>query len=207
MLKRRRHRHTEPLGTDFEQVFERYYPRVSRFFCRRGFSADESQDLAQKTFLKVYRSWERHRRGLHTVDSRAEQWEHYRRDRSPQEQETSWIFTIALNVYRNEIRHSSAQKRDAPEKPLEQLRETGWEPTAPDGDPEIAYLDKQRVRLLAKTLDELPPGMRRCFELRFAHGLKYREIADVLKISIQSVRSQLHQARRRLENLLSEHRR
>jgi RNA polymerase sigma-70 factor (ECF subfamily) len=202
MLKNR-NQTAETLDTDFEEVFERYYPRVSRFFSRRGFSADESQDLAQKTFLKVYRGWERHRRGPHGIDSRAEPWDRYRREPPPPERETSWIFTIALNVYRNEIRRSNARKRDASVKPLEPLRETGWEPTAPDGGPESDTLGKQRVQLLAKALDELPPGMRRCFELRFAHGLKYKDIAEVLKISIQSVRSQLHQARKRLEGLLS----
>lgn len=204
MLKNRGDQLAEALDADFEEVFERYYPRVSRFFSRRGFSATDSQDLAQKTFLKVYRSWERHRRELHAGGARAEQWEHYRRNRFPQEQETSWIFTIALNVYRNEIRHSNARKRDAPVKPLDQMREQGWEPPAAGGGPEVDYLGKQRGRLLAEKLDELPPAMRRCFELRFAHGLKYKDIAAVLKISIQSVRSQLHQARKRLEDLLSD---
>lgn len=204
MLKNRRSQPTTALDVDFEQVFERYYPRVSRFFSRRGFSTDESQDLAQKTFLRVYRGWERHRRALYGVDAKTEQWEHYSRDWTPQEQETSWIFTIALNIYRNEVRHSSAQKRDAPEKPLDLLREKGWEPIAPGGGPEADYIGKQRIHLLAETLDELPPGMRRCFELRFAHGLKYKDIAGVLKISIQSVRSQLHQARQRLERLLAD---
>lgn len=204
MLKNRQDQHPEALDADFEQVFERYYPRVSRFFSRRGFSADESQDLAQKTFLKIYQGWKRHRHKAPAVDPRAESWEHYRRDRPIQEQESSWIFTIALNVYRNEVRHSTALKRDASVKPLELLQDQGWEPIAPDVNPEVDYLDKQRAHLLTKALDELPPGMRRCFELRFTHGLKYKDIAGVLKISIQSVRSQLHQARKRLEDLLSD---
>jgi RNA polymerase sigma-70 factor (ECF subfamily) len=128
----------------------------------------------------------------------AETWERYRKD------ETSWIFTIARNTWRNEIRRLGTKKRDAAVVDLEQLQEVGWEPVAWEDDPEVKYLGKQRLSLLEERLRRLPPGMRRCFELRLAHGLKYREIALILKISIQSVRSQLHQARKRLEDLLSD---
>ena len=190
---------TKMLDDEFEVLFERYYPRVSNFFSRRGFSPDESEDLAQRTFLKAYRSWERHRRRYDLVaEARAETWERYRKD------ETSWIFTIALNTWRNEIRRQKTRKRDAQEVDLEQLREVGWEPPALEDDPEVEYLGRQRLRLLEEKFDTLPPAMRRCFELRFAQGLKYREIALILKISIQSVRSQLHQARKRLEELFAD---
>lgn len=192
------------LDDEFEQFFERYYPRVSGFFIRRGFSADESEDLAQRTFLKAYRSWERHHRRyrLEKPASGTAEWEHYRRNADLQELETGWIFTIALNTYRNEIRCLSTQKRSAFVKDLDQMEEHGWEPVAENSDPEVEYLGKQRARQLAKVLDELPPGMRRCFELR-AQGLKYKDVAKIMKISIQSVKSQLHQARRRLEDLLA----
>jgi len=84
--------HARALDDEFEQLFERYYPRVSKFFSRRGFSHVESEDLAQRTFLKAYRSWERHRRRYNLmVEPHAETWERYRKD------ETSWIFTIARN--------------------------------------------------------------------------------------------------------------
>lgn len=195
----------EPLEPEFEEVFERYYPRVSRFFVKRGFSADRSQDLAQKTFLQAYRGWDRHRRYQRT--ERVERsWDQVRKDLSGDsgdERDSGWIFTIALNIYRNEIRRSKTQKRDAHEESLGSLHESGWEPVS-DQSPEAELLTRQRVDLLEKAMAELAPGMRRCFELRFAHGLKYREIADVLRISIQSVKSQLHQARKHLENLLSE---
>lgn len=187
------------LDDEFEQLFERYYPRVSSFFARRGFSRDESEDLAQKTFLKIYRSWERHRRRYDPVpEARPEAWERYQKD------ETSWIFTIALNTWRNELRRRGAGKRDAPLVRLTVLQDVGWEPSGREENPEVKYMGKQRRRLLEEGLKHLPPGMRRCFELRFAQGLKYREIAQILKISIQSVRSQLHEARKRLEERFTE---
>jgi DNA-directed RNA polymerase specialized sigma24 family protein len=40
--------------------------------------------------------------------------------------------------------------------------------------------------------------MRRCCLLRYEQGLKYQEIAVVMKISIETVKAHLHQARKRL---------
>jgi RNA polymerase sigma-70 factor (ECF subfamily) len=47
-------------------------------------------------------------------------------------------------------------------------------------------------------LQQMPEQMRRCFLLRFGEEMKYREIAEVMSISIQTVKSHLHQARARL---------
>jgi len=40
--------------------------------------------------------------------------------------------------------------------------------------------------------------MRLCCALRYERGLKYEEIADVMKISIETVKAHLHQGRKRL---------
>jgi RNA polymerase sigma-70 factor (ECF subfamily) len=53
--------------------------------------------------------------------------------------------------------------------------------------------------VLRQALAELPPKMRRCVLLRIDQDLKYREIAALLRVSIETVKSQLSQARDRLE--------
>jgi RNA polymerase sigma-70 factor (ECF subfamily) len=55
-----------------------------------------------------------------------------------------------------------------------------------------------------RALQDLPEQMRRCFILRFDQQLRYREIAAVMQISIQTVKSHLHQARERLKAILAE---
>jgi RNA polymerase sigma factor (sigma-70 family) len=45
--------------------------------------------------------------------------------------------------------------------------------------------------------------MRRCVQLRFGQGLKYKEVAEALGISIETVKSQLHNATRRLRPLVA----
>lgn len=53
-------------------------------------------------------------------------------------------------------------------------------------------------------LDELPTGYRTVFNLYVLEGLKHREIADALGISINTSKSQLILARRRIQELLAE---
>ena len=53
-----------------------------------------------------------------------------------------------------------------------------------------------------EALQRLPERMRRCVMLRIHGELKYREIAVLMKISIQTVKSQLSQAQDRLSQEL-----
>lgn len=175
---------TPERNKEFETVFERYYRPVSYYFAHRGFSPDECKDLAQETFLRAYRRWEQYQR---TGDG-----------------EQAWIFTIAANLYRNTIRSRLANKRNVQKRSLSELLELGMDPVDTDDDPATLAIQNERRRLIIERLEELPPRMRQCFVLRFGHGWKYREIADVMQISLQSVRSQLHLAKTRLRELFQQ---
>lgn len=160
----------------FEEVFERYYRPISYYFSRRGFSVDESKDLTQETFLRAYNGWEQYRR----------------------EQERGWLYTIAANIYRNVLRSRYTDKRRAIEEPLSVLQASGFEPATHGDEPDRQLLLKEQSDQVLTALLELPPRMRQCFYLRFSHHLKYEEIAHAMQISIQSVKSQLHQAKHRI---------
>lgn len=171
------------LDTAFERLFERYYRSVSYYFAKRGFTTEECHDLAQETFLRAYKRWEHYQ----VVDGAGE---------------SGWLFTIAANLYRNTLRERRAHKRDVPKSPLSELEEVGIEPVETRDDPEEqAVLGEQR-RLVLERLEYLPPRMRQCFLLRYVQGRQYKEIAEVMQTSIQSVRSQLHLATKRLRNMV-----
>ncbi len=57
--------------------------------------------------------------------------------------------------------------------------------------------------LVASAIGTLPPQMRRCLLLRL-DCLKYREIAEVLRLSIYTVKAHLYQARQELQWKLRE---
>lgn len=168
------------------RLFERYYPGVLQFFRNQGFQEQDALDLTQDAFLRVYRSIEL-----------------FRRDAKFR----TWLLTIVGNVWRNELRRLHTGKREARQVSLDETTEEGQRVLEiPDGsvtEPLTRLQEEERMKDVQEAFESLPPQMRRCVLLR-VQGLKYREIADVLQISIETVKSQLHQAKQRLRELLGD---
>lgn len=167
-------------------IFEVYYPWVCRFFARQGHPRDDSEDLAQETMRRAF--------------AQLGSWRH---DGSFK----SWLFAVAANLHRNEVRRRHREKRDAPEVSLESPAQDDAplpEPPAPDASPARMAYQKERREALARAMRGLPPQMRQVLALRVDQDLKYREIAAVLQISIETVKAHLFQARQRLRTELGE---
>jgi len=181
--------HRDTREKQFRQVFERYYRPIHHFFGRRGFDPEECRDLTQETFLRVYR-------GMGSFRGEAGV--------------KTWLFTIAANIYRNEIRDRHAEKRSGDEVSLEESLEQGRPifhriPSTPRTmDPLSRVLSKERSRLLRNGVAGLPPRMRHCVRLRLDRGLKYREIASLLEVTEDTVKAQLFQARQKLRGALED---
>lgn len=166
---------------DFRATFHRYYRPIYAFFARRGFREADCEDLTQETFLRVYR-----RRGA------------LRR----QESLEGWIRRIAANLWKNELRRRAAGKREGTEVELHESQALDTAPGhgavgARQGDPAAALCSSEEVARIEAALARLPPRMRRSVLLR-AQGHKYREIAVLMGLSIETVKSQIYQGRQRL---------
>lgn len=169
-------------GVDWEYnarlLFQRYYRLIRRFFHRRGCPPVEAEDLTQETFMKVFESLPAFRR-----ESRFE----------------TWLYTIAENVHRRSLVERLAAKRSVPLVSLEEVREAKDELPEPDGPEPLGELILQeRIAQVSRAVSALPAQMRRCVLLRCFQQLQYREIADVLDISVEAVKVQLFRARSRL---------
>jgi len=162
------------------QIFDLCYPWVRRFFRRLGYTLEDSEDLAQETLSRVFSQ----------IDS-------LRSDSSFK----SWLFAVAANLHRNESRRRHREKRAAPEVPLDAPAQDDapvHEPPAREASPAQEAFEKERREALARAVNELPPQMGQVLSLRVGRDLKYREIAAVLQISIETVKAHLFQARQRL---------
>jgi RNA polymerase sigma-70 factor (ECF subfamily) len=168
---------------DAEDLFRRYHRPVVSFFLHKGFSTEESRDLAQETFFRVYKN----REG-------------FRGESSP----VTWLFQIANNLYKNTLRSQTAQKRDREEVSLESVEPRLVDAEAPE-DVLSTMLMEERSKLLREVLEELPPQMRKAVLLRVADDLKYREIAELMDVSIETVKAHLYQARQQLRDRLSDY--
>ncbi len=170
----------------FRQIYYRYFRLVRRFFTHRGVRLDQAEDLTQETFANVYA-------GL------AE----FRGETSFE----NWLFRIAKNVDRKRRRRGRTLKRAALEVSLDTqaLPEAEAHGAAdPSADPLRLAIEVEQRRALIEALAGFPEQMRRCASLRFLQGLRYGEIAEALKISLDTVRVQLSRARKRLRKELAE---
>ncbi len=174
----------------FHDLFEKNYLSVQKYFARNGVPPEECRDLAQETFLKAY---------SHLPSFRGES--------NPR----TWLFRIALNHLLNARRSRSTRKREGQEVPLDTWLELAPSSAGSAGsakgraaDPLEEVLTGERSRCLREAVEQLPPQMQRCVLLRVYHDLRYREIADVLRVSIDTVKAHLYQARLLLKGKLSD---
>jgi RNA polymerase sigma-70 factor (ECF subfamily) len=174
----------------FHQIFRQYYRLVRSFFAKRVRSEEEIEDLVQETFFRVHRNLANFR-----GESKFE----------------TWLFQVSTNVYKNAVRSQTTQKRDAPEVSWDDVTtgSAGEDATAAaevrDNDPLDELLQDERSRLLHHAMQELPPQMRRCVELRVGQDMKYREIAVLMDVSIDTVKAHLFQARQLLKKKLGDY--
>jgi RNA polymerase sigma-70 factor (ECF subfamily) len=179
---------------ELAEVFETYAESVSYFFARRGFSPEDCRGLTQETFLKAYR-------GLSAFRDDA--------------QMRTWVLKIAGNVWKNALRSRKAVKRSAfktvscdtsgPGAEVLDVADPGSGASGSFKSPLKDVLEDESRKMLRRAIAELPPGMRRCVVLRINQGLKYREIAAMLQVSVDTVKTQLHHARKRLRDELGEY--
>lgn len=168
----------------FRRLIALYHHPVHSFFAKRGFSPDDCLDLTQETFLGIYTGLSSFR-GEASFDT--------------------WLFKVAMNVFLKHRRRHGTQKRAGEEVPLGETSGPDEESVpvpAAGPTPGEEVLGRERSQLLRKAVETLPPQMRRCLMLRVYQDLKYREIAEVMSLSIDTVKAHLYQARSRLQSEL-----
>ncbi len=167
----------------FRFLFDTFYDPTRQFLARRISSTEDRLDLTQETFLRVYRGLEGYR---------------------GEAQFGTWVFRIALNTYLKWLRRVKTDD-GAPEPATgPDVPESAWEDderiaVSTRESPLDQALRSERREVLRRAIEELPDQMRRCTELRVYQDLSYREIAAVMRRSIETVKVHLFQARKKLK--------
>jgi RNA polymerase sigma-70 factor (family 1) len=68
--------------------------------------------------------------------------------------------------------------------------------------PEDLYISKETIQAITQAIHELPPQCKVIFTLVRFDGLKYKEVAKLLDISVLTVRNQVAIATKKIENAL-----
>lgn len=174
------------------RLYQGFYPQLCGFFRNRGLTPPDAEDLAQETFLLAFER-------LATL-------------REPGEFRP-WLFGIASNVRRNDLRERSRRESRSAELASRFFQEDGPEDLwAHGGEPGPRpdaglLLAERRRRLLAQmsrlpaALAKLPSRMRLCVALRL-RGKKVDEIAAAVRLPPGTVKSNLARATGRLRKEL-----
>jgi RNA polymerase sigma factor (sigma-70 family) len=101
---------------------------------------------------------------------------------------STWIFAIAHRHAFKTLRRSSAQGSS-------QIDEAS---AATDNEPERNLIDKQQRDLVRTALATLPSEQRVVVELTYYHGCAYREIAQIVGCPVDTVKTRMFHARRKL---------
>jgi RNA polymerase sigma-70 factor (ECF subfamily) len=166
----------------FNDLVELYQRQVYNVALRMLGSAETAEDATQDTFVSAYRAIARFRGGSFKA----------------------WILRIAANSCRDKMRVS----RRASIVSLDSLMEEVGDFIADDRaeSPEDYAERRELGRLLDGSLAHLPEDQRLVVVLSDIQGLTYEEIAQVIGISLGTVKSRLSRARLRLRELLLQRR-
>ena len=161
-------------------LMARHAQPVFQFLCRMLGNEDDANDLAQETFVRVYQ---------------------HRASFKPGARFTTWLYTIAANLARNQIRYRSRHPNvslDAESETTEQS--LGDTLPANSASPHEAVDAAERADAVRIAVQRLPEDMREAIVLCEWEDLTLAEAANVMNTTAKAVESRLYRAR----NLLRE---
>lgn len=167
----------------FGQIVERYQSRLINFVYRMTGDRDRAEELVQDTFLRVHRH-------LHRFD----------RERNF----STWIYTIASNLARNELRRRNASPfiPTDPKPWLSGPEQETPEPEDPGHRPDTEFDREEVAQTVRQTVERLSRDHREVFVLRELEGKSYEEIAEIVSASLGTVKSRLNRARHQFAELI-----
>jgi RNA polymerase sigma-70 factor (ECF subfamily) len=174
------------LGGDkqaFLQLMERHTRSIYNLAYRLTLDPMEAEDIVQETFLRVHTALPRSRLDLPF---------------------RPWLFRIAVNLCRNWAKKRSPVAFTSLEADNE------GEETAVTGIPDQAPLPLEQVEeqelqaMLQQAVAALPAAYRLAVTLRYSEGLSYQEMAQVLELPLNTVRTHLFRAKALLRERLGQ---
>ena len=160
----------------FKALFQKYYSAMCNFAGQLLPDSEMAEEIVQDLFVRI---WEK--RESISIDSSVK---HY-------------LFKSIRNQCLNQLQHLKIRKKYA-DRILESAQL--------DIDPEQYLIEGELFKRIEKSIESLPPKRKEIFRLSREKGLRYKEIADELSISIKTVEAQMGLALKYLRDDLKEYR-
>lgn len=153
---------------DIVALYTRHRSHLLRFVQRYVGSHEDAEDVVQNTFIEAVRCAHRF---------------------SGLSKPSTWLFGIALNLARNQVRRRAAERLEMVEEDfMEQLVDT-------HADPARLYELREITGKVERMLADLPERIRSTFEAVLDGDATYEEAAQRLGIPIGTVRSRVSRVR------------
>jgi RNA polymerase sigma factor (sigma-70 family) len=169
----------------FRTLVERYQAYIFTFMYRSIGDRGAAEDLAQETFVAVYRT---------LASFRGES------------KFSTWLYRIAANVLHDELRRRKRRRFPLIWKIGERREEQAIEETAAeqDDEPEQSFLRMEERETVAKLFAKLPEKYRTILTLYYFNRLTAPDIATVVGLNVKTVETRLSRGRQRLKQLWTE---
>ena len=152
----------------FEEIVEQYGDFVFNLAYRVLGNYADAEDAAQDAFLSAYRNFDRFR-GESSV--------------------STWLYRIAVNAALMKLRKDK-NKRTQTQPEFDELQLV-----SPQKGPEQLALNSELREKLERGLDMLAPNLKAVVVLRDLQGLNNQEAAEILNLSVSSLKARLHRGR------------
>ncbi|MDR3456528.1 MAG: sigma-70 family RNA polymerase sigma factor [Verrucomicrobiae bacterium] len=168
--------------TALNDLMERHATPLFHFLCRMTGNEDDANDLAQETFVRVFKSCKSYR---------------------TEQRFSTWLFTIAANLARNHFRWRSRHPNlslDAENPATEQSLGSTLPANTPT--PKEAAVAGERAQAVRDAVKNLPEEMREAIVLCEWEERGVAEAAAILETTPKAVESRLYRARQLLRERL-----
>ena len=162
-------RGSQPEADAFKALFDRYYDSIRNFLYYKSGSIEQAEDLTQEAFLILWK----------------------KRDNIDPDKVKSYLYTIANNLFLNEVKH---------QKVVMKFNQQPVSSTSYETPQYLMEEDEFRSKLEA-AIGALPEKNREVFLMNRIDKLTYKEIADRLGLSVKAVEKRMHRALQELRNL------
>jgi RNA polymerase sigma-70 factor (ECF subfamily) len=159
----------------FEGVIRRYERRVISIAAKLLGGVDDAQDAAQEVFFRAFRY-------LHRLD--------------PNKPIEPWLVRMTVNVCRDIGRKRGRWRHTVP------LVAAPEAAIAATGDPHTGLTGEQEKQMVRRALESLPEKERLAILLRDVEGYATAEVAEILRSSETTVRSQISRGRLKMKQTL-----
>ncbi|MEE9176198.1 MAG: sigma-70 family RNA polymerase sigma factor [Thermodesulfobacteriota bacterium] len=173
----------------FNEIVSRYANKIYGFALRITRNSSDAEEVFQEVFLTLTKKLDTFR---------------------GESKFSSWLYRVTVNAsymyLRSQKKHESNislenyYPYDEKGTLMGRVMEKDW-----SSRPDIIIFSNEALKIIDKSINELPESYRTVFHLRDVEGLSNEEVADILEISIPAVKSRLHRARLFLRDRLSDY--